>query len=77
MVLREILMLALSGVAIGITVALATDSLFSNLLFGIKPDDPLTLVAAVILLLAVATMAGYLPARRASRVDPKVALRYE
>jgi predicted permease len=77
MVLREILMLTLSGVAIGITMALATDSLFSNLLFGISPADPLTLVAAVILLLAVATMAGYLPARRASRVDPMAALRYE
>jgi predicted permease len=76
-VLREILILALSGIAIGITVALATDSLVSNMLFGIKAADPLTLVAAVILLLAVATMAGYLPARRASRVDPMVALRYE
>jgi len=77
MVLREILMLALSGVAIGITVALATDSLFTHMLFGIKPADPLTLVAAVVLLLAVVTMAGYLPARRASRVDPMVALRCE
>jgi len=77
MVLREILMLALSGIAIGVAVALATDRLVSNMLFGIRPDDPLALVAAVILLLAVATMAGYLPARRASRVDPLVALRYE
>jgi predicted permease len=76
-VLREILILALSGVAIGITVALATDSLVSSMLFGIEAADPLTLVAAVVLLLAVATMAGYLPARRASRVDPVVALRYE
>ena len=77
MVLREILMLALSGIAIGITVALATDGLVSNMLFGIRPADPLPLAAAVILLLAVATMAGYLPARRASRVDPMVALRCE
>ena len=77
MVLREILMLTLSGIAIGVAVALATDRLVSNMLFGIRPDDPLTLVVTVILLLAVATMAGYLPARRASRVDPLVALRYE
>jgi predicted permease len=77
MVLREILMMAWSGIAIGITVALATDRLFSNMLFGIKPADPLTFVSAIILLLAVATMAGFLPARRASRVDPMVALRYE
>jgi predicted permease len=77
MVLREILTLALSGIAIGITLALAADRLVSNMLFGIRPADPLTLAAAVILLLVVATMAGYLPARRASRVDPTVALRYE
>jgi predicted permease len=76
-VLREILMLAATGVAIGVPIALAADRLVSNMLFGLKPGDPITLVCATSVLLVVATIAGYLPARRASRVDPIVALRYE
>jgi predicted permease len=76
-VLREILMLAATGVAIGVPIALAADRLVSNMLFGLKPGDPITLVCATSVLLMVATIAGYLPARRASRVDPMIALRYE
>ena len=57
--------------------ALASERLVSTVLFGLRPNDPLTLLASVAMLLAVATLAGYLPARRASRVDPMIALRYE
>jgi len=77
MVLREILILVSVGVVIGVPATLAGDRLVSNMLFGLKPTDPVTLVAATALLLIVAAIAGYLPARRASLVDPMVALRYE
>jgi ABC-type antimicrobial peptide transport system permease subunit len=77
LVLREALALVGSGVAIGLLVALFVTKLANSLLFGLKPNDPLTLTAAAVLLFAVATVAGYLPARRAARVDPLVALRDE
>jgi len=77
MVLREILILVSIGVVIGVPVALAGDRLVSNMLFGLRPTDSVTLVSATVTLLIVAAIAGYLPARRASRVDPMVALRYE
>jgi ABC-type antimicrobial peptide transport system permease subunit len=77
MVLREILILVTSGLVIGVPAALAGDRLVSNMLFGLKPIDPVTLVSATIVLLMVAAIAGYLPARRASRADPMVALRCE
>jgi predicted permease len=76
-VLREILVLVSIGVVIGVPVTLAGDRLVSNMLFGLKPTDPLTLVSSTVILLLVAAIAGYLPARRASLVDPMVALRYE
>jgi predicted permease len=77
MVLREILTLVSIGVVIGVPSTLAGDRLVSKMLFGLKPTDPATLVSATVILLTVAAIAGYLPARRASRVDPMVALRYE
>jgi predicted permease len=77
MVLREILILVSIGVVIGVPVTLAGNRLVSNMLFGLSPTDPLTLVGATVLLLIVAAIAGYLPARRASLIDPMVALRYE
>ena len=71
------MVLVLIGVAIGLPVALASSRLISSQLFGLKPTDPLTIAMATLLLLAVAAVAGYLPVRRASQVDPMVALRYE
>ena len=77
LVLWETLLLVLIGVGIGLPVALVATRLISSQLFGLTPNDPLTLTIATLLLLAVGAVAGYLPARRASRVDPMVALRCE
>jgi predicted permease len=77
MVLREALLLVALGVTIGVPAALALGRMVSSLLYGLKPADPLTSSGAVIILFAVAGVASYFPARRASRVDPMVALRYE
>ena len=77
MVLREALLLVLAGIAMGIPAAIGAGHLISSMLFGLTPSDPVTISLATLLLVAVAVLAGYLPARRASRVDPMVALRYE
>ena len=77
MVMREILTLVLIGIAIGLPAALAAMQLISSMLFGLTATDPLTICVATLFMIAVAAFAGYLPARRASRVDPMVALRYE
>ena len=69
--------LALIGVVIGLAGALAATRWMSSFLFSVKPTDPLTFAAVVFLLAATAFLACYLPARRAMRVDPMVALRYE
>jgi ABC-type antimicrobial peptide transport system permease subunit len=74
---RETLFLVVTGVAIGLLIALMTSRLISSQLYGLTPTDPMTITMAALLLVVVAAFAGYLPARRASRVDPIVALRYE
>jgi ABC-type antimicrobial peptide transport system permease subunit len=77
LVMQEVLLLVGLGSAIGLLPAFATMRLVSNLLFGIRPTDPLTIAFATLLLIVVAALAGYLPARRASHVDPLIALRAE
>jgi predicted permease len=77
LVLREIAILVAVGIAIGIPAALIADRSVTHMLYGLHGADPLSLAAATLVLLAVALLSGYLPAHRASRVDPMVALRYE
>jgi macrolide transport system ATP-binding/permease protein len=77
MVLREELLLAGIGLAIGIGVALVMSKFVESFLYGVKPNDPLALALAVMTLLGTALLAGYVPARKASRVDPMTAIRHE
>jgi putative ABC transport system permease protein len=77
MILREATVLTVAGLVIGTGLALASAQAAKSLLFGLKPRDPLTLVMAVVTLSAVAAFASFLPAYRASKLDPLTALRYE
>jgi len=77
LVVRQGMALALSGVAIGLAGAVMLTRLIRSLLFGVEATDPVTFVGIALLLGLVALLASYIPARRASRVDPLVALRYE
>jgi predicted permease len=77
LVLREAFVLVLVGVAVGLPVIFAATRFASTLLFGLTPTDPVSLTLATLLLFMVALVAGYLPARRATKVNPLVALRYE
>jgi predicted permease len=77
MILREATVLTVAGLVIGTGLALASAQAAKSLLFGLKPRDPFTLVMAVVTLSAVAALASFLPAYRASKLDPLTALRYE
>ena len=77
MVLREIFILATVGLTIGVPIALATSKFLESFLFGMKPNDPWAITVAIAVLIAAAVIAGYAPARRASKIDPMVALRHE
>ena len=69
--------MALLGAGIGLAGSFFAARLLSGMLFGVTPSDPLTFVGVAFVLVAVAMVACYIPARRATRVDPLVALRYE
>ena len=77
MVLKHGMRLALAGATLGIVAALLLARMVAGLLFGISPQDPVTIAAVAGLLGTIALLACYIPARRATRVDPVVALRYE
>jgi predicted permease len=77
MVLLQGAIVSAIGIAAGLAIALALTRLMTSLLFIVKPTDPVTFIAVPLLLLAVGMLASYIPARRATRVDPMVALRYE
>ena len=77
MILRQALLLAVAGVAVGVPLALWAGKYISSLLFGLTARDPLTIGLTAALLIAVASLAGYLPARRAALVDPAHALKQE
>jgi putative ABC transport system permease protein len=69
--------LAISGTAVGLVCALIVSHLMAGLLYGVKPTDPLTFLGLAMLLMVVGLLACYIPARRAVRVDPMIALRHE
>jgi predicted permease len=77
LVVKQGMLLAVCGVGIGLIAALGFSRLINSLLFGVQSTDPLTFAAIALLLLAVALLASYIPARRAARIDPMISLRYE
>jgi putative ABC transport system permease protein len=76
-VIRQAMFLVVIGILAGLAAAAALTRLMASLLFDVSATDPLTFVVIALMLAVVALLASYLPARRATRVDPLVALRYE
>jgi putative ABC transport system permease protein len=77
LVLGKAILLSLCGVGLGLLASLAMTRLMRGLIYGVGPSDPLTLIAVAVVLGLITMMASYIPARRATKVDPLVALRYE
>jgi putative ABC transport system permease protein len=77
LIMKQGTRLAFMGIAAGVAAAVLLTRLMSHLLFGVSATDPLTFAAVAILLTLVTLLASYIPARRATRVDPAIALRYE
>ena len=77
MILREVMFTAGAGIVIGVAIAVGLTRYIRALLYGVQPIDPATISGAVCLMIFVALLAGWIPARRASRLDPMVALRHE
>jgi putative ABC transport system permease protein len=77
LMLRDVVLLLAIGIAAGLAASLAAGRLVTSLLFGVRPRDPVQLAGAVLILAAATTVAAYLPARRAARLDPMAALREE
>jgi ABC-type antimicrobial peptide transport system permease subunit len=77
LVMREVLALLAIGLAVGVPAAMALGRYVGTALYGIQPHDPAIAIAAIALLTTVSAVAGLIPARRASRIDPVQAMRYE
>src|SRR5664279_695969 len=77
LVLRQAMVLAIAGTACGVLASLALSRFMANMLYGVRPSDPLTYGSVVLVVTGVALLASYVPARRATRVDPVRALRCE
>jgi predicted permease len=77
MILREVLTMAALGLAIGVPAAFAASKFVASFLYGVRPHDPLALTLTMLMLVGAALLAGYVPARRASQIDPMIALRHE
>jgi ABC-type antimicrobial peptide transport system permease subunit len=77
LIMREGMILVFIGLIVGFPIVFAITRFAASLLFGLTPTDPVSLIAAALLMFVVALAASYLPARRATKVDPLVALRYE
>jgi len=77
LVMRDSMGLVITGIVIGLAVAVAVSRFVASLLFGLAPTDLTTMLIAMTIMLVVSALAGYLPARRAVRVDPMVALHYQ